>query len=841
MQLSYSAKSIDWLYKFFDTSEQGITSIEAERRRKKYGLNELTAKEIKWWHILGRQFSSPFIYLLVFAAVLAVVMREIVDGLMILAFVVINASLGFAEEYHSEKSLRLLKKFVIAKAHVRRHGHDMQIDSHDLVPGDMVLVETGDVVPADLRFINTNDLLIDESVISGESAPQNKNAEIMNHPAKQISDTPNLGFMSTIVVAGKGVGIVVAVGKGTAVGEMARLTSETERESTFEKGIAKFSSFILRMVVVIIVLLFAANIILKGESADFGNLLLFSIALAVSVIPEALPLVTTLSLSRGALRMAKDNVVVKRLSAVEDLGSIEVLCTDKTGTITENKLLVQEVYSDDKCFCLLGAASASSFIGEGKQEPNNSFDLAIWDKLTSTDKKNVLKWRRINEMPFDPKRRRNSVIIKNHSGCHLIVRGAVESILSLCDNLDSAERKKIIQWAAEQGKEGRRTIAIGRRSCQPLESYGEDEENHLIFTGVVSFDDPIKATAIGAIEQAKRLGVQVKIITGDSREVAGAVALRVGLIDKAEQVITGEELDALSDKKRRAAIMENAVFARVSPEQKYRIIESLQSKYEVGFLGEGINDAPALKLANVALVVNGASDIAREAADIVLLHSSLAVIIDGIKNGREVFANTVKYLKVTLISNFGNFYAIAAASLIVPFLPMLPVQILLLNLLSDFPMVAIATDSVDKDELRRPRSYNVREVVLMAIILGLVSTMFDFIFFAIFVHREPSVLQAGWFMGSVLTEIILIYSIRTRLACWRAKAPSRPLLLLSLLAVSATILLPFTHFGRSVFKFGILSGRDVCTILFVVALYYVVTEIIKRLYYAKIGNGKLAA
>lgn len=841
MQLSVSAKSTEWLYKEFGTSEKGISTEEAENRKNKYGPNEIIAKEIKWWHILARQFKSPFIYLLIFAAILATVMRELVDGLMIFIFVLINALLGFAEEYHSERSLKLLKKFVRSSARALRGNKEMLVDARDLVPGDIVLVETGDIVPADIRFIDTNDLSIDESLISGESAPQDKNTQMLKKEATQIIGAPNMGFMSTHVVAGKGLGVVVGTGRATAVGGMASLTSETKRESTFEKGIAKFSSFILRMVVLITVLLFASNIILRGADVDLGNLILFSIALAVSVIPEALPLVTTLSLSKGALRMARENVVVKRLSAVEDLGSIEVLCTDKTGTITENKLKVSDVYGHDKKQCLFYAAGAASFIGEGKEEPNNSFDLAIWKELDKTEKNRVRKWERTNEIPFDPKRRRNSVILKRAGRCELVVRGGAESVVSLCGSLNSEENEQILKWVTEQGLLGRRTIAVAKKECAEMRRYDEDDEKNLKFMGVISFEDPIKSTTKKAIEQASRLNVQVKIITGDSREVAGAVAVKVGLTRNIDDVITGEELENMKEKKRSEAILSHSVFARISPEQKYKIIESLQSKYEVGFLGEGINDAPALKLANVALVVQGASDIAREAADIVLLSPSLAVIIDGIKNGREVFANTVKYLKVTLISNFGNFYAIAAASLIVPFLPMLPVQILLLNLLSDFPMVSVATDKVDKEELKRPRSYNVREVVFMAIILGLVSTMFDFIFFAIFFHRDQATLQTGWFLGSVLTEIILIYSIRTRFSFWKAKAPSLALGLLTVAGVIVAIILPYTSFGQSVFKFTGLMRNDLLLVFAVVLVYFIVTETLKKIYYARIGNGKVAS
>ncbi len=833
---SYTTQSANDIFKELKVGDEGLKASEVKKRQEQYGLNQISAQETKWWQILGRQFKSPFIFILIFAAALAIFMGEAIDGIMIFGFIIINAVLGFIQEYHSEKSLKMLKQFVVARARVKRDGKDMIVDSKDLVVGDIVMVETGDIIPADLRFVSANDLSVNESNLSGESVPIVKNNKELKKAVKEINGADNLGFSGTAVVSGKGIGVVIAIGKNTVMGEVAKLTVETKRESEFEKGIAKFSRFILRMILVILVFLFVANIVIKGGETDIGNLILFSIALAVSVIPEALPVVTTLSLSRGALRLARDKVVVKRLSAVEDLGSIEVLCTDKTGTITENKLKVADIMSDDKKNCLLYGVAASSFLAEKKREPNNSFDIALWRKLSKVEQKQALAFERVSEIPFDPTRRRNSVLVEAGSSCLMVVRGAVESVVELCGDVKKEKLTDILLWSGEQGKKGRRTIAIASRVCPVLKNYTEKEEKDLHFIGVISFVDPIKDSTKSAITHAEHLGVKIKIITGDSREVAGAVAYEVGIVKKPDEVLLGEELEKMNEKEQINAVEKYSVFARVSPRQKYKIIELLQKKFEVGFLGEGINDAPALKLANVALVVDGASDIAREAADIVLLNPSLSVIVAGIRGGREVFANTVKYLKTTLISNFGNFYAIATASLIITFLPMLPVQILLLNLLSDFPMIAIALDTVDKMELRRPRSYNVREVVLMAIVLGLVSTVFDFIFFALFYKHEPAVLQTNWFIGSVLTELALIYSVRTHFFFLRAKAPSKILVGLSVLAIGTTILLPFTSFGVKIFKFSTPTSAHLFTIFTVVACYFVLTESIKLLYY-KMNNG----
>ncbi|OGH94300.1 MAG: hypothetical protein A2538_01820 [Candidatus Magasanikbacteria bacterium RIFOXYD2_FULL_41_14] len=821
----------------FKVDKNGLKSQDVKERLEKYGLNKLSARQTHWWQIFGRQFKSPFIYLLFFAVLLALLLGEKTDGIMILIFIAVNTLIGFTQEYHSERALQLLQKFVVARTHARRDGHEDLVETTQLVPGDLVIISNGDVVPADMRLIQVENIVVDESSLTGESINVFKHIEaIKNDKNIEPHEAANICFSGTIVVSGKGVGVVVATGATTMMGAVARLTVETRRESAFEKGIAKFSRFILRMIGVILILMFGANIAIKGFG-DWAQLALFTIALAVSVIPEALPLVTTLSLSRGALRLARKHVVARRLSAVEDLGSIEVLCTDKTGTITENKLKVVDIYGDHKEECLFQAAVASSFLVGNKREPNNSFDLALWHRLTVADRDRAQSYERVAEIPFDPKRRRNDVVVRSGQDCFLVVRGAPESIFELC-RLSALEKKKIIEWSASQGDLGRRVIAVaGKKEKKAEHCEIEKGENHLNFFGLIAFEDPIKDTTIGALARAKHLGLRVVILTGDGREVAGAVARKINLIKTDGLVLTGEELEAMLEEKQEEMVEKVQVFARVSPEQKYHIIQLLQKKHEVGFLGEGINDAPALKLANVALVVDGAADIARDAADIVLLSRSLEVIVDGVKNGREIFANTVKYLKITLISNFGNFYAVAAASLLVPYLPMLPVQILLLNLLSDFPMIAIALDRVDVAELRRPRSYDIKEVALVAVLLGLVSTVFDFIFFGIFRHSGAGVLQTNWFIGSVLTELALIYSVRTHFFFLKAKRPSGVLSILCVVAVFVTLALPLSGFGSELFRFVRPTVSQLVLVFEIVALYFVVTEAVKLLYYRFI-NGK---
>lgn len=826
---SFTTKSVDEVISSLNTATTGLSQREAQSRAQSHGTNELSARQTHWYDILIRQFESPFLYMLFGAAMLSFFLGEKIDALMILLFVGINAVLGFYQEYRSEKTLRLLKQYVVAKTKAFRDGREEAIRSADLVPGDIITLKPGDIIPADIRFIKTENMVVDESLLSGESVAVGKTADKIAAETTQIYKAKNIGFSGTTVLSGEGIGAVIGTGKNTAIGGIASLAVETKHESSFEKGISRLSNFILKLIVATLLLLVLLNIALKGSGTDIGTLIIFAIALAISVIPEGLPVVTTFSFSKGALRLAKNKVVVKRLSAIEDLGSIEVLCTDKTGTITENKLSVSSVYPE-KGESVLYAALATSLLSKGAKH-TDSFDIAVMNALTAAEKKEFALYDRLDEAPFDPKRRRNSVIVKKNSKHHIVVRGAFESILPLCKGTTAAERATLHKWVEHEGKQGRRVIAIARKLITKDTEDLVASEKELALVGLVSFVDPLKKTAPAAIRNAEVLGLQIKVLTGDSKDVAAAIALQTGLISTTGEVMTGDELDALPQHEQHEAVLRCSVFARVSPEQKHKIIQLLQEKYEVGFLGEGINDAPALKAANVAIVVQEASDIAREAADIVLLNKSLHVVVEGIKEGRTIFGNTAKYIKATLASNLGNFYTVAISSLFITFLPLLPLQILLINLLTDFPMVSVATDNVDAEELKRPRNYDVKEIALFATVMGIISSLIDFMFFALFYKISPQVLQTNWFIGSVLTELVFVFSIRTKLPIFKASIPSRPLLLLSGLAFVTAIILPFTGIGHTVFGFITPHMQHLWLVLLLTGGYFISTEFVKRLYY----------
>ncbi len=809
----------------------GLSQAEVKERIVEFGPNRLADEVSPWPAMIKRRFRSSFLYLLLAAAILSFFLGERFEALLIFIFIIINVGLESYQEYHSEQSLRLLRKYLVSHVRVRRSGEAMLIESHEVVPGDIMLLEAGDRLAADIRFFLTRSLSIDESVITGESVPVIKTHDPLQFPKSDMSEAANIGFTGTVVTSGRGEGVVIATGKATSLGDIANLTEEPRHETSFEKGISHFSRFILRLVAGTLLFIFIANIFLRRGEMNVAELLIFSLALAVAVIPEALPVITTVTLSRGSIRLAQKKVVVKRLSAIEDLGSISVLCTDKTGTLTENALAVSEVHAEDRELCLRLASIASIEPPIHRSILRDPFDLAVWHEVTEAERIRIAGIARLDALPFDPGRRRNSVLVQLDRKTTLIVRGAFEEVLHRCVGLSETERNSLIDWGNAAGKDGKRVLAVATRALPRKRTVAPDLEDGLTYIGMIAFLDPLKKSAEKTIADARSLGIAVKILTGDSRDVAGAVARSVGLVkDVREEVITGAELEALSAEAQRERVERCHVFARVSPQQKHLIIGLLQEKHEVGFLGEGINDAPALKLANVGLVVQGAADIAKESADIVLLQRNLGTVIEGVREGRIIFANILKYLRITLTSNFGNFYSVALASLFLPFVPLLPIQILLLNLLSDFPMIAVATDNVDKEELANPRSYQVGSVVLMTVFFGFVSSLFDFALFAMFYREGPAALQTAWFMLSLMTEIILIFSLRTRSFFLGARRPSWALIGLSIFALVAAFVVVESPVGHRIFHFAPESGHIVLTVVALSVLYFIATECVKRYY-----------
>ena len=797
-----------------DQSPPGLSSSQAKVLLAKYGPNHVAEQSSGWWQILTRQFKSPFIYLLLGAAAVSGLLSSLTDTMAILVFIIVNTVLGFYQEFTSQQTLRSLENYFKFHTQVFRDGQIKEIPNSGLVPGDVIRLRPGHIIPADVKFLHTSNLMLNESSVSGESVPVPKSSG-------------EVGLAGTSLSVGSAIALITATGRASTLGRIIS-ESQTGSTSTFEKDIASFSAFVLKLVLITLSALFVVNLFIKGPQADLVELLLFCIALAVSVIPEALPVVITFSLSRGAARLAKNKVVIKKLLSIEDLGGIQVLATDKTGTLTESRMSVYRTYPDSSPDLRLWALAASedTFTASNNPDP---FDTALDRSLAGDQKKLLSAMSLVSSLPFDPNHRTSSTVVRLSREQFFVTRGAPENILRHC-RLNPSNLSKLSAWIETQSSSGCRVLAVARTPHSSVRPSLHPPRS-LKLLGLVSFTDPVKKTAVSAVATAEKIGVGIRILTGDSLQVAAAVARQIGLINSPAQVMTGDQFESLSAADRLAALDTHLVFARTSPFQKNLIVDLLQTKYSVGYLGDGINDAIALESADVGLAVSNASQVARQAADIVLLEKDLNVIVEGIRQGRLIAANTSKYITATMASNFGNFYAVAVSSLFIPFLPMLPLQILALNLLSDFPMISVATDSVDSADIAYPTRFRVHSFIDLAMVLGVVSTLFDFLFFAVYFRISASVLQTNWFIGSILTELVFIYSIRTKKLFFRSTWPSLSLVILTVAAIALTLALPFTSIGTSVFGFSAPGIRFLALDILLVIAYFITTESVKLVYF----------
>ena len=798
----------------------GLSTAEAVELLAKHGRNTLPESRFSLLKLILRQFKGIFNILLLVAAAVTLMLGEPLDAAFILFFVVLGTALNVFQEYKANSAVASLKSFLINRITVRRDGQDMELDTADIVPGDILKLQAGDIVPADALVLQTRDLMVDETTFTGESIPVLKKAL---EPGQTIDEANKL-LQGVVIVRGNALAKVTATGTSTRLAAISATVSKVQQESEMVKGIDRISKFILRTTLVTLAFIVIANLLINRGKTDITSLLIFAIALAVSVIPEALPLVLTFSLSRGALRFAKHGVIVKRLSSVQDLGGVNLLCTDKTGTITENKLSLvnRRQAPGTKYDPLLLARLAAHDLEKQIPEP---FDQALEDALTPELRAQLATFKLLHEEAFDPALRSNGAVLQTGGRTKIhIRRGSPEYFIEQnLPGLDDVE-----EWLSAEERQGHRVLGV---------SYNDGSETR--FAGFVSFIDRLKPTTLETVKAARELHVQITMITGDALLVAEAVGREAGLITHPGEVMDASAFLALPGEEQLQKVGQIRVFARTTPEQKLHLIEMLKLQYTVGFLGEGINDAPALKAAHVSLVVQSAADIARETADIVLLENDLRVIVDGIRFGRETHANTLKYIRATLVGNFGNFYAVAIGSLLIDFLPMLPKQLLLLNLLSDFPMIAIAMDNVSPREVERPQKYDFRSLYIIFITLGLLSTVFDFIYFALFYRISPQVLQTNWFIASVVTELFLVFSIRSMLPIEKAGWPAWPIVALSVPALLVTLALPMIPWTRDFFQFIQPQPAHLALIVGIALVYVVVNEIVKRplARYLKEDNG----
>jgi len=813
------------------TSLAGLSQSEAETRRATFGLNVLTKSKHTALDILGRQLKSSLFYLLAFASVFSFVLRDLSDGSIIAVILVINASLGFLQEYRSEQAVEKLSTFISKQVSVKRDGKTALLDEGLLVPGDIIFLKEGDIIPADCKLLSAENLQVDESQLTGESLPVNKGAQAGAGQHTADGDA-SLLFTGSVIEKGEATAIVYASGDATELGKIASLSTKTRKVTQYEKSLQAFSSLLIKIVLTTLVVTFLAKLLLTRDLTHLPQFLLFIIALAIAVVPEALPVIATVTLSRGAMQLAKQHVVVKRLSSLEDLGNITLLCTDKTGTLTEGKMSIQKVVADDPLRLQHFAYATLESLNDADATRQNSFDAAFLAYIPPAVQEQARAFRQVQAWPFDPEARRRRMVIEDTrtNTSYLVVIGAVETLLALSD-CQSQQKEQYVTEVTSDGKQGLRDIALAYRelpSTNPITI--ENDEQHLTFLGVVTLADPLRPTAKQTIERAQSLGVAIKILSGDSREVAAYIGSQIGL---GGQVYTGDELAKMSPEALKSAVSMCNVFARVSPAQKYTIIEALKREHVVGYQGDGINDAPALKLADVALAVDTATDVAKECADIVLLKQDLGVIINGIHYGRAIFLNIDKYLKYTMVGNFGNFFALAILYLFALNLPLLPVQLLLTSLITDVPLITIASDTVDSKEAMKPEQYQTRSLLVISLLLGSCTALFELLYFALISLRAPLYIQTSMFLFLSVLQLVVIVSIRNHDYFWRGTRPSPLLAAAVALAFLVSFALPYLPPTARLFSFAPLPVQELAIVVGLALAYVVVLDVVKVWFYRR--------
>ncbi|MGB9911527.1 MAG: magnesium-translocating P-type ATPase [Microgenomates group bacterium] len=830
--------SLEEIFTILKTSKEGLTNSEANKRLKKYGINQIVKKEIlpPVLRIFLNQFKNWFMLILVFTTLILFLLGEHFNSVIILFIIMGSAFLGFFQEYKAEKISQKLKKLISHKVMVKREGKWQEIESKNLVIGDIVKLQIGDLVPADIRLIQVDELLANESSLTGESFPVNKTTQ----PIKENSDHPakitNMVFMGTHITGGYGIGVVTATGNYTFLGKTTFYLEKNDLETEFQKEIRKFSSFIFRVFLIMTILVFLVNSWFgKGIIDSF----LFAIALGVGITPELLPVIITITLSQGALKMARKKVVVKRLISVEDLGNIDTLCFDKTGTLTKGVLSLIKYLNlngvNDNQVLVKALVCTKNFIYGQNSFSTNPIDQALWksDKV-KTLKNKLSEYQPLDENEFDFKRRRMSVLVNYKQKNFLIVKGSPESILSIT-NLSSEKKEFFLKNVKNYEEKGFRVIAVGETQLDKKTSTKEDEKN-LSLVGFLLFSDPLKPNIKKSIKLLQELGIKIKILSGDSLVVTKSIANQVGFKVDENKIFSGENFKILNKEKLEEAAWKYDFFARLTPEQKYQIVAFLNKKgHVVGFLGDGINDAPALKAADVGIAVDTGAPVAKEAADIILLEKDLGILALGIKAGRKTFGNIMKYIMNTISANFGNMTTVALASLFLKFIPLLPKQILLINFLTDIPLCAITTDKVDPQFTKKPKRWNIKMINNFMLYFGLISSIFDLLVILpiVFFWKLPAeILRTAWFIESSLSEMLITFVIRTKLPFYKS-SPSKILILASLFSGGMVIILPLLALGEKLFDFVNLPFWLWLWIIFILIAYFILTEIGKRLFFKK--------
>lgn len=829
----WSVPSTEML-RHLESTLNGLTDSEAKRRISLYGSNLLKPKKRSdAVTLLFSQFKSPIILILLFATGLSFFLHDSVDALIILAIVLGSGFLGFWQERGAADAVEKLLAIVQIKVSVFRDGTAQKIQLEDIVPGDVVIINAGEVIPGDCLVLESGDLYIDEATLTGETYPVRKSV-ISVAEETPLSQRKGVLWMGTHVVSGSGKALVVNTGEKTEFGKVSERLKSRPQETEFEHGVRRFGYFLMEITLMLVITIFAINAYLQHPILDS---FLFSLALAVGLTPQLLPAIITINLAHGAKYMAKEKVIVKRLASIENFGSMNVLCSDKTGTLTEGVVHLHSALNVDGVANekVLLYAYMNAFYEKGFVNP-------IDEAIRAYRAFDLSKHQKLDEVPYDFVRKRLSVLIATEKAHLMITKGALKNILEVCSLAETADgqivdvsvvQNNIERHFEEFSSKGFRTLGIAYRDIGAESSISKKHEIGMTFLGFLVLFDPPKADIAQTIESLKHLGISLKIITGDNRLVATNVSKQIGLTNG--QILTGPEIKQMSDGAFQRRVIDVDILAEVEPNQKERIVLALRKAGNVvGYMGDGLNDASALHAADVSISVESAADVAKEAADIVLLEKDLRVLIQGVKAGRMTFANTLKYVFMATSANFGNMFSMAGASLFLPFLPLLPKQILLTNLMTDFPEMAIATDTVDVEMLEQPRRWDIKFIRKFMIAFGLLSSVFDFLTFGclLLIHATTKQFRTGWFIESVASACLIVLVIRSRRPFFKSK-PGKYLLIATMVTVAASLLLPMSPLAN-LLEFQPLPLSFLFMLGAILISYIVAAELLKNIFYSKV-------
>ncbi len=814
-----------------ESSEGGLKSTEAEARLARVGRNILQAKkQATALELFLNQFKSPIILILIFAALVSLALKDWVDSSIILLIILGSAVLSFIQEYNASNATKKLQAQVSLKATVMRDGQALSIPAEEIVPGDIVLLSAGSLIPADGILLEAQDCFVNQAVLTGETFPVEKCPDVIPAQAS-LAERTNCVFMGTNVRSGSARALVVQTGKETAFGQIAEKLALRPPETDFERGIRRLGYLLTEVMLLLVLSIFIFNVLTQKPIVQS---LLFSLALAVGLTPQLLPAIISINLSRGAQAMAASGVIVRRLASIENFGSMDVLCTDKTGTLTEGVVQLDGALDLDgqpsnEVFQL---AYLNAYFQTGLSDPLDEAIIASRETDTSA-------YQKLGEIPYDFSRKRLSVIVDSPAGSVLITKGALSSVLEICtviegnQSLNEERLAQIEQQFSNWSDQGYRVLGLASKEIDVKDHYSRADEQRMRFIGFLLFFDPPKPGVKETVADLADMGITLKIITGDNRLVALHTARDIGL--QVSGVLTGTELNALSSEALWQRIDQVNLFAEVDPSQKERIIDALQKTgHVVGYMGDGINDAPSLHTADVGISVDQAVDVAKEAADFILLRKELSVLHQGVVEGRKTFANSMKYIFMATSANFGNMFSMAGASLFLPFLPMLPKQILMINFLTDLPEMTIATDNVDPEQVLRPQHWDIGLIRRFMLIFGPLSSLFDFLTFAILffvLKTDEATFHSGWFVESVLSAMLVVFALRTRQPFFRSR-PGRALMIATTSVAIVALILPYSPLA-GVLGFAALPPKILLALLVIVVLYLASAELVKRWFFQR--------